>query len=204
MFSRRRPANQASAESCGMRLTQGPRARRIFKQDRCIRATGSLLPGRKNGRYMTLERSTPRPWLEPGPPAEGGASDRGHAGPAANASDKSSLSPQDRRTSPRRPHRVYQWIAPCIGGRLPDQSMFYQVQCIDISRTGIGFFSDEPLSSEEVIIAIGTTADAVYVRARVMNSVRVEDMDGVRYRVGCEFIERIGPQRPNAEGTAGG
>jgi hypothetical protein len=203
MFSRRQPANQASGILPDAACTAAARAAHL--QTGSVHADNGLtdaLP--KNGRYMTLEHSTPRPWLEPGPPAEGGARERTRAGSAANASDKSSLSPQDRRTSPRRPHRLYQWIAPCIDGRLPNQSMFYQVQCIDISRTGIGFFSQEPLSSEEVIIAIGTTADAVYVRARVMNSVRVEDMEGVRYRVGCEFIERIGPQQPNAEENGGG
>jgi hypothetical protein len=73
--------------------------------------------------------------------------------------------------------------------------MFYQVQCIDISRTGISFYTYEPLPGDEVIIAIGTTADAVYVRSRVANSVRLEDSDGVRYRVGCEFVERMGPKK---------
>jgi hypothetical protein len=75
--------------------------------------------------------------------------------------------------------------------------MFYQVQCIDISRTGISFYTYEPLPSDEVIIAIGTTADAVYVRSRVANTVRLEDADGVRYRVGCELLERMGPKRSN-------
>jgi len=117
-------------------------------------------------------------------------------------SDGSTLSNEDRRVSPRRPHRVFQWIAPCINGKLPDQSMFYQVQCIDISRTGIAFFSYEPLPSDELIIAIGTTADAVYVRSRVANNVRLEDSEGVRYRVGCEFIERLGPRADNTQGEA--
>ncbi len=72
--------------------------------------------------------------------------------------------------------------------------MFYQVQSIDISRTGIAFYSYEPLPCDEVIIAIGTTADAVYVRSRVANCVRLEDSEGVRYRVGCEFLERLGPK----------
>ena len=73
--------------------------------------------------------------------------------------------------------------------------MFYQVQCIDISRTGISFYTYEPVPSDEVIIAIGTTADAVYVRSRVANSVRLEDSDGVRSRVGCELVERMGPKK---------
>jgi hypothetical protein len=108
------------------------------------------------------------------------------------------MAPGDRRSSPRRPHRVFQWIAPCIDGKLPDQSMFYQVQCIDISRTGVAFYTYEPLPSDEVIIAIGTTADAVYVRSRVANSVPVADADGVRYRIGCEFVERFS-QKPEAD-----
>jgi hypothetical protein len=35
----------------------------------------------------------------------------------------------------------------------------------------------------------------VYVRSRVANSVRLEDADGVRYRVGCELLERMGPKK---------
>jgi hypothetical protein len=75
--------------------------------------------------------------------------------------------------------------------------MFYQVQCVDISKTGIGFFTYEPLPSDEVIVAIGTTAQAVYVRSRVANCVRVEDEEGVRYRVGCEFLERYPSGSPD-------
>jgi hypothetical protein len=145
---------------------------------------------------------THRPWLD-------SATDGVRAAEAAVGrsttlprSDGSALSNDDRRVSPRRPHRVFQWIAPCINGKLPDQSMFYQVQCIDISRTGIAFFSYEPLPSDELIIAIGTTADAVYVRSRVANNVRLEDSEGVRYRVGCEFIERLGPRADNGESAA--
>jgi hypothetical protein len=144
---------------------------------------------------------THRPWLDTTTDAAR-AADAG-AKRSAAARDTGGLPDDDRRVSPRRPHRVFQWIAPCINGKLPDQAMFYQVQCIDISRTGIAFFSYEPLPSDELIIAIGTTADAVYVRSRVANCVRVEDSEGVRYRVGCEFIERLGPRADNgqADGT---
>ena len=139
---------------------------------------------------------THRPWLEATASTAEPPASRGGELPAGlvNLGNPASR-PDDRRVSPRRPHRVFQWIAPCIEGRLPEQSMFYQVQCIDISRTGISFYTYEPLQSDEVIIAIGTTVDAVYVRSRVANSVRLEDSDGVRYRVGCEFVERMGPKQ---------
>ncbi len=98
----------------------------------------------------------------------------------------------DRRVSLRRPHRVFQWIAPCIDGQLPDQTMFYPVKCIDISRTGIAFFTEEALTTDQVIIALGTTEEAFYVRSRVANCAPVQDEDGWRFRVGCEFVERYG------------
>ncbi len=135
---------------------------------------------------------THRPWLDAAAPHEQPTTDvLGQA--IANFVPTNGHEPagQERRASPRRPHRVFQWIAPCIDGRLPDQSMFYQVNCIDISRTGMAFYVYEELPSEEVIIAIGTTADAVYVRSRVTNCARVEDSEGLRYRIGCEFVERI-------------
>ena len=139
---------------------------------------------------------THRPWLDDSAVETDPSRDCGDEPAAAVAQPAvAGSSPDDRRVSPRRPHRVFQWIAPCIDGQLPDQSMFYQVQCIDISRTGISFYTYEPLPSDDVIIAIGTTADAVYVRSRVANSVRLEDSDGVRYRVGCELLERMGPKQ---------
>jgi hypothetical protein len=141
---------------------------------------------------------TERPWLDPLTVALETVVPAHAQTATAPAAPADTTSPQDRRSSPRRPHRVFQWIAPCIDGKLPDQSMFYQVQCIDISRTGVAFYTYEPLPSDEVIIAIGTTADAVYVRSRVANSVRVADADGIRYRIGCEFVERLG-QKPKAE-----
>jgi hypothetical protein len=137
-----------------------------------------------------------RPWLDPSTVTDSELAPQA-GGMVRESAGAVPLSPQDRRVSPRRPHRVFQWIAPCIDGRLPDQSMFFQVQCIDISRTGVAFFTYEPLPSDEVIIAIGTTEDAVYVRSRVANLVPVADSEGVRYRVGCEFIERLG-EKPAA------
>ena len=99
---------------------------------------------------------------------------------------------EERRVSSRRPHRVFQWIAPCINGQLPDQTMFYPVKCIDISRTGIAFFTEEALTTEQVIIALGTTEEAFYVRSRVANCSPVQNEEGWRFRVGCEFVERYG------------
>jgi hypothetical protein len=143
---------------------------------------------------------THRPWLDPiSMPVETAVVTHGVAAASDTRGGANEASPQDRRASPRRPHRVFQWIAPCLDGKLPDQSMFYQVQCIDISRTGVAFYTYEPLPSDEVIIAIGTTADAVYVRSRVANCVPVADAEGMRYRVGCEFIERLGDKSSPSE-----
>jgi hypothetical protein len=143
---------------------------------------------------------THRPWLDATSTAAEMPPNGGVLPPGLLKSSAAASPSDDRRVSPRRPHRVFQWIAPCIDGRLPDQSMFYQVQCIDISRTGISFYTYEDLPSDEVIIAIGTTVDAVYVRSRVANCARLEDSDGVRYRVGCEFVERMGPKQQQGSG----
>ena len=80
--------------------------------------------------------------------------------------------------------------------------MFYPVKCIDISRTGIAFFTEEALTTDQVIVALGTTEEAFYVRSRVANCAAVQDEDGWRFRVGCEFVERYGTQRGNAQGAA--
>ncbi|MDZ4821778.1 MAG: PilZ domain-containing protein [Planctomycetota bacterium] len=97
----------------------------------------------------------------------------------------------DRRQNPRSTHRVFQWIAPCIDGRLPDQSMFYQVRCLDISTGGLAFLSTREMrDGEELIVALGTTDDAVYMRSRVIQCQPFEDSVANLYRIGCEFVER--------------
>ncbi len=125
--------------------------------------------------------------------------------PVGSIAPANSPSGVERRAAPRRTHRVFQWIAPCIDDQLPDRSMFYQVQCVDISTTGIAFFTDEPLACSHCIIALGTTEDAFYVRAEIVEQ-RVVDSDSTdlgretyqiatRFRIGCEFVERYGKQQ---------
>lgn len=135
-------------------------------------------------------RVTRRPWLDETevPPFLPG----GTPPTAASTAEAERLPHDERRAHPRRAHRVFQWIAPCVHGKLPDRSAFFQVQCVDISRGGIAFLTDAPLPCKDLIIALGTTEDAFYVRSQVRNCTQVRDEAGLQYRYGCEFIERYG------------
>lgn len=72
---------------------------------------------------------------------------------------------------------------------------FEEVQCHDLSATGVSFFRNQPLDQgDNILITLGQQAGGVVMAAKVMYSraiiVRGED----RYRVGCQFLRRLGPE----------
>jgi hypothetical protein len=72
---------------------------------------------------------------------------------------------------------------------------FEEVQCHDLSATGVSFFRDQPLDQgDNILITLGQQSGGVVMAAKVMYSraiiVRGED----RYRIGCQFLRRLGPE----------
>jgi hypothetical protein len=70
---------------------------------------------------------------------------------------------------------------------------FEEVQCHDLSATGVSFFRDRPLDcGDNILITLGQQAGGVIMAAKVVYSrpiiVRGED----RYRIGCQFLRRLG------------
>ena len=89
---------------------------------------------------------------------------------------------------------VYQYqqnVAPVHGGQLPHREDFFRVTCQDISRGGVSFIVDDEPDYESVVIALGPSQTVLYVAAKVCNVTPISAVNGLFYRVGCEFTERV-------------
>jgi hypothetical protein len=69
---------------------------------------------------------------------------------------------------------------------------FEEVQCHDLSATGVSFFLERPLDAgDNLLITLGQQAGGAIMAARIVYCrpiiVRGED----RYRIGCQFLRRL-------------
>lgn len=140
---------------------------------------------------------TARP-VEPAPPGNS----PGQAAPSLGAPG-SALSPNDpapspgppggreQRSSPRRPYRYRQRVAPMYEGIKPAKRLFFEVECKDISAGGIAFYMNRLPDFETVVLALGKPPTESYFTARVMRVARAEEQGRIRYLVGCRFLGRI-------------
>jgi hypothetical protein len=96
----------------------------------------------------------------------------------------------NRRTGPRHPYRCRQLIGPIVDGRLPSQSQFFHVQCDDLSSGGMAYLADDMVTTDELIIALGTVP-FLFLRARILRQEQVIRDGNLVYRIACRFIGRI-------------
>jgi hypothetical protein len=95
------------------------------------------------------------------------------------------------RREPRETYLVRQVVAPYVDHRIPASELFQEVECIDISKSGIAFLADHRPETEMIVITTGDPSSPIYRSARIVH-VREVDVDGaIRFRVGCEFIGRL-------------
>lgn len=98
----------------------------------------------------------------------------------------------DARRAPRRPYRYLQQIAPMANdGRIPEPEEFFDAQCADISASGFSLQLDFEPKFSNLVVALGQPPVVSYFLARV---VRIQkDFRGTRrrYKVGCEFVDRV-------------
>jgi len=98
----------------------------------------------------------------------------------------------DCRTEERYPYRHVQRLAIMDGPRWPHSSEFFPIECQDISRSGIGFFSTADLSGRTVLVALGRAPQMLmYVVAQVIVCTPVTGDSQQRNLVGCRFVKRI-------------
>ena len=127
---------------------------------------------------QSLERSPPGVGTPLGPPS---------ASPAPGGPPFG----REQRSSPRRPYRYRQRVAPMYEGIKPAKRLFFEVECQDISAGGIAFYMNRLPDFDTVVLALGKPPTESYFTARVMRVARAEEQGRIRYLVGCRFLERI-------------
>ena len=93
----------------------------------------------------------------------------------------------ERRKSKRFAYSVVQSLATYDGANLPKKSDFRQVNCRDLSATGISFLFPSRLESEHVLFALGKPPQLFYVTAQVI-SCRPAPRGFI---VGCSFLTKV-------------
>lgn len=101
------------------------------------------------------------------------------------------LGGRELRSSPRRPFRYRQRVAPMYEGIKPAKRLFFEVECKDISAGGIAFYMNRLPDFDTVVLALGKPPIEDYFTARVMRVARTEEQGRIRYLVGCRFLGRI-------------
>ena len=92
----------------------------------------------------------------------------------------------------RRLYDVYQRVA-FFSADLPSAGEFEEVQCNDLSVSGISFFLDQPPEHEQLVITLGTPPDLKFMKAKVTNVRTTYRDDRIAYKVGCQFVKRLDP-----------
>ena len=96
----------------------------------------------------------------------------------------------ERRDEARRPYECRQLLAPFDGRRVPIQSDFSQVQCLDLTSQGFAFLADERPDFPHVIVALGPVPFKFFVAE--IRHVRAADSGAESgYLVGCQFVRRL-------------
>jgi hypothetical protein len=122
------------------------------------------------------------------PPWPDAADEHPHESLVLSLSDGSA---EERRHSLRLSYHYSQIIAPMYGGVMPSKRAFFEVECWDISASGISFLLDSLPDFETLVVALGRLPDRHYFTARVMRVARVDREGKTQYLVGCGFLSRV-------------
>jgi hypothetical protein len=97
----------------------------------------------------------------------------------------------DRRAAVRVVYETVAMVAEFDGENFPPFSAFWEVQTMDLSATGIGFWSHRQPKTERLLLMLGNPqAQPIFIVTRVARCAEPEG-DEVRFKVGCEMIERL-------------
>lgn len=97
----------------------------------------------------------------------------------------------DRRIKRRNNFPAVQLVAPYLGDQLPTREQLAEVQCRDLSTTGLSYFAPQPPGSDRVVVALATAFSVVYLSAAVAHCSSVGTSDKPMYLVGCRFLGRV-------------
>jgi hypothetical protein len=103
----------------------------------------------------------------------------------------------ERRETRRRKFSCLQFIAPYTDGRLPSESDFERVVCLDLSPTGFSFLIKRLPECQHLVAALRGNS-MIYVTAEVIRQQEFTHEDRHMWRIGCHFLSRISIPRLNA------
>ncbi len=96
----------------------------------------------------------------------------------------------ERRGDNRHDFVSEQFVAPYVGGRLPEKGDFRRVRFQDLSPGGFSFFERQPLKCEFLVVALGD-APFIFISAQIVRHRVTEFAGEAGYLVGCRFVARI-------------
>lgn len=104
------------------------------------------------------------------------------------------------RRAIRRRFSSVQMVAPYDGTSLPDDDMFFQVLCHDISTRGFAYFSATRPMYDHVIVRLTDTQGCIHqLKARVAHWREGYWEKKRQLLIGCEFQERVSAERRDWE-----
>lgn len=100
--------------------------------------------------------------------------------------------PDERRQTKRLPYASLGMVAPYDGLEMPPDNLFWIIQCRDLSRGGVGFYSPIKPSTQNLVVSLGVVGGVSCVIAcRVVHCSQVYTQGASQYLVGCEFLQRL-------------
>jgi hypothetical protein len=107
----------------------------------------------------------------------------------------------ERRGGRRHAYRCLQLIAPAHEARMPDQSEFRQVQCVDLSSNGFAYLATEEPPSDRLIVVLGVEP-FICLLADVVRREEVVHEGQRMHRVACRFSGRVEAQERDCDRSA--
>ena len=96
----------------------------------------------------------------------------------------------ERRAAVRVVYETVAMIAEYDGENFPLFSAFWEVQTIDLSATGIGFWSYRRPATQLLLLMLGNPqAHPIFIVSRVAHCVAADE--GGKFKVGCELLKRL-------------
>ncbi len=98
---------------------------------------------------------------------------------------------REMRAHARKAFPFRQLVAPVKSDLMPWPDDFIEVECSDISQSGISLFLKLPPCFKELIVCLGPDTSQTLMLAQVVRVQEVDSADRHGYIVGCRFVERV-------------
>ena len=98
---------------------------------------------------------------------------------------------EDRRAAVRVVYETVAMVADYDGENFPMFSSFWEVQTIDLSATGMGFWSHRRPATELLLLMLGNPqAQPIFIVSRVARCIPSPNEES-KFKIGCELLKRL-------------